>query len=158
MDSSEWRCFSCTTSLKNNPLDKREIQRRLQYIYNRIPPVDCQHCQACCRVIFWFQPEEIMIREYLQQHGREYITWTEDEFRQHDMKCPYLENNRCSIYPVRPVICRLQGTIPELPCKHNKSTLLSPEEVAVIKKEMDTLVQETNGIGRYFGTRKISNK
>ena len=31
--------------------------------------------------------------------------------------CPYLNREGCSIYPVRPLICRLYGTSPNHKCK-----------------------------------------
>ncbi len=30
--------------------------------------------------------------------------------------CPYLKNGRCSIYPVRPMVCKLWGNGNEMPC------------------------------------------
>jgi len=31
-------------------------------------------------------------------------------------QCPMRQNGKCLIYEVRPLICRLQGATPELPC------------------------------------------
>ena len=34
--------------------------------------------------------------------------------------CPLLgRDNRCMAYPVRPLLCRIQGTVPRMPCPHN---------------------------------------
>jgi Fe-S-cluster containining protein len=30
--------------------------------------------------------------------------------------CPYLEDERCSVYEVRPLICRLWGVVDSMPC------------------------------------------
>lgn len=32
--------------------------------------------------------------------------------------CPALVNNRCSVYDVRPLICRMWGAVESMPCPH----------------------------------------
>lgn len=32
--------------------------------------------------------------------------------------CSMLKNGRCSVYGIRPVICRLWGVVPSMPCPH----------------------------------------
>lgn len=32
-------------------------------------------------------------------------------------RCPALVDGRCSVYEVRPTICRLWGSVPEMPCR-----------------------------------------
>ena len=132
--------------------------QRLFEIYAEIPTFQCRHCHECDGPIIWFEPEEILIREYLTEHNLEYIVWSTEEFTQHNMRCPYLQHERCVIYPVRPIVCRLQGTIPELPCPLNKTTPLSQEKWDHIKREFDTLVQEIGGRDAYYGTRKYTHE
>lgn len=138
-------------------IPKTEVIRRLNEIYAKIPSVDCKHCQQCSNPIMWFKPEEINIREYLKQNQRAYITWSYEEFTRHQMRCPYLQNNRCSIYPVRPIVCRLQGTIADLPCPHNNRMLLFGNRYDSIIKELNELNKDIDGINEYFGTRKEIN-
>lgn len=59
--------------------------------------------------------------------------------------CPYVENNRCAIYPVRPLICRLQGLFPEkLPCPHIKpEQILSKEQTNQLFEELIELERRT---------------
>lgn len=85
----------------------------------------------------------------------EYITWTTDQFQQHDMLCPYLQNDRCSIYPVRPIVCRLQGNIADLPCFFPQKQILSTQRSEQIKKDFNQLLKDMNSIGIFYGTRKI---
>ncbi len=33
-----------------------------------------------------------------------------------ELTCPYLKEGRCSIYPVRPTICRMWGAVESMPC------------------------------------------
>jgi hypothetical protein len=51
-------------------LRDKEIKERLNKIYAKIPDnFSCLHCHCCCGPIVWFKPEEIMIREYLEQNN-----------------------------------------------------------------------------------------
>lgn len=136
---------------------KVEVLKRLKTIYNQIPSFECKHCQLCSNPIFWLKPEEINIQEYLKNHHLSYITLSEEEFRLNDLKCPYLQNNRCCIYPVRPIVCRLQGLIPELTCPNNKTVLLSKGKYNKIISELNELNRDIDGIGEYYGTRKEVN-
>jgi hypothetical protein len=83
-------------------------------IYNLIPDFMCTNgCHECC-----------------QNFGVPSRTRTEDErikafLKKNAMKlgkavgttCPYLNELGCTIYPVRPLICRLYGTSPNYRCK-----------------------------------------
>ena len=42
-----------------------------------------------------------------------------------ELSCPYLDKNGCEVYEDRPLICRLFGTTPTLPCPHG----LKPEQM-----------------------------
>ena len=72
------------------------------------------------------------------------------------MKCPYLINDRCSIYPVRPLVCRLQGVAPDLLC--NKKTNQKNMDSLELKKILDDfkkLVIETKRINIFYCTKKL---
>ncbi|MEM0467497.1 MAG: YkgJ family cysteine cluster protein [Candidatus Thermoplasmatota archaeon] len=134
---------------------KSDILKRLHEIYSHIPStISCQHCHFCCGPILWFYPEELNIRDYLLNHNMEYIIWTTDEFLHHDMRCPYLKDDRCSIYPVRPFVCRIQGSFPDLPCRFPQKNQLSYETIDILKQEFEQLLKETHSIGIFYGTRK----
>lgn len=133
-----------------------KILEELEKIYSLIPDFQCRHCHECEGPIIWFKPEEIMIRDYLEKHRLEYIQWSKEEFERHKWKCPYLQDDRCSIYPVRPIVCRLQGNIPELPCRFNKNRLMSKRAFDKLKMEFEALVKESGGAGMIYSTRKIT--
>ena len=126
----------------------------LEEIYATIPLINCQHCHICDGPIIWFRPEEINIRKYLQKHKQPYIVWSEEEFKHNNMKCPYLQKNQCSIYPVRPFICRLQGTIPDLPCKKNNKPILTKIQTQTILTNFKNFLIETNSFTTFFSTKK----
>lgn len=88
--------------------------KKLYEIYDTIPELKCvSGCNECCGVIFWFRIEEENIRRYLKEHNIEYRY-----AKSLSDKCPYFEDGRCVIYPVRPVICRLYGVVENLRCKY----------------------------------------
>lgn len=71
--------------------------------------------------------EQKIIDEYLFAAGI--------EKRQHLSlydKCPYFENNSCLIYPVRPLVCRLMGLTPLMPCPRGVApSEFVPAEIAI---------------------------
>ncbi len=135
-------------------LSKEEIMKRLEKIYAQIPDFECKHCHKCCGPIIWFKPEEIIIRDYMKNHDIEHVVWSTEEFVKHDMRCPYLKNDRCVIHPVRPIVCRLQGNVPELLCTQNKNNFIPQQKLDDIKREFDTFVREIDGMDAFYGTRK----
>jgi Fe-S-cluster containining protein len=132
----------------------KEMREKLYKIYSKIPDFECKHCHECEGPIVWFLPEELLIRDYLKKHNMKYLKWTKEQFERNKSKCPYLKNDRCSIYPVRPIVCRLQGNISDLPCKNNKNGYISEKKLAEIKKDMEKLVKEMDSVGIIYGTKK----
>lgn len=134
------------------------IIKSLEKIYSQIKNFKCQHCHQCCGPIIWFEPEEIMIKDYLEKNKIRRILWTLEEFQQNQMICPYLVNNRCIIYPVRPIVCRLQGNISELKCKlPNEQRFISENEIKNIRVEFINLIKETHRMNIFYSTLKLEN-
>jgi len=50
--------------------------------------------------------------------------------------CPYLIEGKCSVYPLRPSICRKYGTIPELPCAYLYPEKANAAAVAMLDRMM----------------------
>src|SRR5438132_4694492 len=88
------------------------------------PPLACaEGCAWCCRkVVGCAAPEVLHIAAYLQEHlsaeqmeaTRQRVAERDDERRSlrqdswaaKRVACPLLINERCSVYPVRPLTCR----------------------------------------------------
>jgi Fe-S-cluster containining protein len=72
------------------------------------------------------------------------------------MRCPYLKNDRCLIYPVRPIVCRLQGNVKDLPClKLKTDKFLSKKIVDEIKTEFNQLISQMNAKDAFYSTKKF---
>jgi Fe-S-cluster containining protein len=91
----------------------------LERIYRSVPTVKCKGlCSESCGPIM-MSPEE---HRRVEEAGVDIMP--PDELLQlallHDFLpvCPALVNNRCSVYEVRPLICRLWGAAESLPCPY----------------------------------------
>ena len=86
-------------------------------LYNLIPDFMCtEGCYECCKnfgVPSRTKVEDERIKKFLKDNSMQL-----GEAKGHT--CPYLDEGRkeggCSIYPVRPLICRLYGTAPNHLC------------------------------------------
>lgn len=117
--------YCCHQFISIIPVEELAITR---YIKNEI------HYQVrkqlCKRIIEWF--------EYFDQHTpKHFIVSTEhiQEFEKQCAKdkypCPFLIDNACSIYPVRPIVCRTHAvTTPIQTCEENP--LNNPCQQAII--------------------------
>ena len=138
-------------------LGEIETLKRLNQIYAKIPQYfNCRHCHKCCGPIIWFKPEEIFIKDYLAKNNIKYVINSSKNITKHDTPCPYLKNDKCIIYTVRPIVCRLQGNIHELPCKYNKRRFISKKQLDEIKKEFNELIKNIGGTGMFYSTCKYN--
>jgi Fe-S-cluster containining protein len=134
----------------------QSIFESLVKIYSSIHNFPCKQCHKCCGPIIWFEPEELFIRDYLEKNKIKRIVWTKEEFEKNHMICPYIIDNKCIIYPVRPIVCRLQGNISELRCmSSNNCTLTSEIELNKIREEFVKLIRKTNGMNIFYSTLKL---
>jgi Fe-S-cluster containining protein len=92
----------------------------IEDIYNLIPNFICtEGCHECCQnfgVPSQTRTEAERIKAFLHKHSRRIG-------QAHGNTCPYLNETGCSIYPVRPLICRLYGTSPNYRCKMDVAPL-----------------------------------
>jgi len=86
----------------------------IEDIYNLITDFICTAgCHECCRnfgVPSRTRIEDERIKAFLRESSRQIG-------KARGNTCPYLNETGCSIYPVRPLICRLYGTSPNYRCK-----------------------------------------
>lgn len=108
------------TSAEREARMAEEIGRVLGEIHQEIPEFDCARCGKCCGVLgatsmemhlidTYVEKQNIEVPEYLQTgiSNRMIVRTTEK------LLCPYLKDHECMVYPVRPTICRLFGTVTE---------------------------------------------
>jgi hypothetical protein len=87
----------------SDPLAKRQLDE----LYAELPTIDCQgKCQSACGPIGMTGVE---LRRIVKRTGREP---TYDQ----TFTCSLLRNGLCSVYQIRPMICRLWGVVDALPC------------------------------------------
>ena len=110
----------------------------LKTLYDRIPEVKCRPgCSDCCGITLQAPAEVVNVTAYLHERG----------IRPPSLPtaiCPFLTKfGGCSIYPVRPLICRLLGASEEplLQCPHGCSAEqpLSVEETRAIIRELEMM-------------------
>jgi Fe-S-cluster containining protein len=91
------------------------MNTKLQKVYDQIPKSSCPPgCGCCCGILFPSLTEISNIKEWLKDHGRDYIDFN----MLIGSSCPYLnpDDKQCTIYPVRPFLCRILGVSVDLPC------------------------------------------
>lgn len=99
----------------------------IEDIYGLIPAFPCiPGCVECCRsfgVPSRTRVEDERIKEFLRARGLS-IKLAQGT------TCPYVSDEGCAIYPVRPLTCRIYGTSPNYQCKRGARPLqlLHPDE------------------------------
>lgn len=93
-------------------MSRSERDRALTAIYRLIPEIpDCDGgCVESCGPIAMFDGEWARVKRAARRTP---------VMAKGQMTCPLLSpTGRCTVYSVRPYICRLWGTTPELACPH----------------------------------------
>lgn len=89
--------------------DPVAIADHLEAVYRRVPDVKCKgKCAECCGPILCGGAEWARI---VPLAGAVAAIGG-------DLSCPLLKDGRCSVYAVRPLICRLWGAVKAMRCPH----------------------------------------
>lgn len=106
-------------------ISPKGFESKLEKIYSQLPHIICKKkCHTSCGPILMSEVERERIK---QKIGRDPFLQSFDEFlhrlMQKDrdcMTCPLLkkDTNLCTIYDIRPLICRLFGLVKKLRCPH----------------------------------------
>ena len=108
---------------------------KLKYLYSKIPEFNCiPRCTACCGPHPWANVEHRVIAKWMSERGM-----VEKFSKTMFGDCQYIENHKCSIYEVRPVLCRLFGVVdtPKLMCSFRPSKgHISDEEAREIMRKV----------------------
>lgn len=106
----------------------------LRAIYAAVPSVACKGlCHDQCSIIPLTTAERSAIQTYTGRRVKTLPQVAHVVMRPtDDGACRYLKRQRCTIYDVRPMICRLYGSADGLECPHGcrpVGALLSRDEV-----------------------------
>jgi len=97
--------------------------QKIHFYRQHIPPLECvAGCHDCCGPVT--ASSEEVARLPVKSNEEHELALTE-------WNCVYLGKDGCEVYDERPLICRVFGTIPSLPCPHNNR----PEQVLDVKIE-----------------------
>ncbi len=78
-------------------------------------------CGACCGVVPAGYDEYNAIIEYALAHGIKPIA--------QGVTCPFYQEGKCTVYPVRPTMCHVFGHVKEMPCVKGYNVNVDPKIV-----------------------------
>lgn len=98
-------------------------------IYRRMMTLECKGlCWGACGPVPATATERETIRRFAEEHAIPFVDLTRERslgllldgltgaLSDDELRCPYLADRRCSIYQVRPMLCRLWGAVENMPC------------------------------------------
>jgi len=122
--------------------------KKLEQLYKKIPEIECKGlCHESCTIIPASKIETKRARERMGGKSLFKLEKVLEALKQNNEdsikipSCPALKDKRCSIYNVRPAICRLYGVAEGLECPFGckpKKTI-SRAEVNILLKEIEAL-------------------
>lgn len=125
--------------------DRLSYNAQLAEIYAKIPSIECKGlCQESCGIIPVHRPELKRIRKKtdvdLDAHTVK-LDGITAIFNSTTDTCPLLVDGRCSVYDVRPFICRVFGVVEGMTCRHGckPERYLSRDEVGQMVGQLKKL-------------------
>lgn len=91
-----------------------------------LPPMPCEAgCGECCGPAPVTAPELARVRAFVRDR--------DVKPAKASLSCPWFQNGGCSVYDVRPLVCRIYGHTPALPCSrgHNRNVARRVVQAAV---------------------------
>ncbi len=99
-----------------------ERNRRLPVL----PPMRCDDgCGKCCGPVPVTAREFGAIQKYVDRHAIEPVFRPDDPLR-----CPLFDGTRCTVHPVRPLICKVFGHTYRLDCPFGYNVNVSDRVIA----------------------------
>jgi putative zinc- or iron-chelating protein len=93
---------------------RRVIAERLDALYAQIPGVECKGlCAHSCRLPIRLAPGE---RDRISREGGVELPLAHEAHEA--IPCPALQDGRCTVHKVRPMMCRRYGVDESIPCPH----------------------------------------
>lgn len=99
----------------------KKNSQKIRFFRERIPAFACKPgCHDCCGPVTASSEE---VSRFPVKSDKAHAAALAE------LNCPYLGENRCEVYSERPLICRLFGTTPRLPCPNGQrpSTMIDPQ-------------------------------
>lgn len=109
------------------------MAQTLTDLYRRVPRIACKGlCAESCGPVIVVEKEHTA----MQRAAGGKVLSVDGE-----ATCGYLVDGRCSVYDARPLICRLWGVVPEMPCPWGceAERILSPVEAHVLMKTLQRI-------------------
>lgn len=110
--------------------------QKIRFLRQHIPAFECTPgCHDCCGPVTTSSEE--MARLPVKSAA-------EHDAALAELSCPHLGANGCQVYAERPLICRLFGTTPRLPCPNGRApgTMIAPE----IEAQIFRFLEETRQV------------
>jgi hypothetical protein len=107
--------------------NRKMSEVEVRHLWNQVPSVGCKGlCVESCGPILETDAEAAI-------HARKGI---EIGFDRETLTCDQLRFGRCGIYDERPLVCRLWGAIPDMPCPFGCEPSLSSEQGQALMQAM----------------------
>lgn len=117
-------------------------------------PLACKSgCSHCCNArVHALEPEVFRIAGAMRERGPVVLDGLMAKLRrhaaiaqgltaqQHRIPCPFLVEHRCSIYAIRPAVCRKAHSLDAEPCRTGSATI--PQDLATLMKT-EAMIQGT---------------
>jgi Fe-S-cluster containining protein len=113
----------------------RKAVAKLEALYAQLPTVACKGlCSIACGPV----PMSTLEAKRMRKAD----PWRRIPMIHENLRCVYLtDQNRCSVYDVRPLICRVWGVVKRMSCMHGciPTRWLSDHEFTAIAKTIERL-------------------
>lgn len=106
-----------------------------------VKPLTCNSCIECCANVFITDTELKDVRRFVRLMPEEEINRLRNQERSPGV-CPFadIEKKLCTVYEVRPWVCRKFGYVERMQCSYNKHIPLQDFHESLIE-----YVQDHNG-------------
>ena len=101
-----------------------------------IPPHSCKNCGQCCGPIPINEIEYKEIKSFVHKNRPKYNK------KASFINCKFRVDNKCSIYPVRPTLCKLMGVTKGMTCTYGNSKELNGRQFMDMKSKMVGLLNK----------------
>ncbi|WP_407313626.1 YkgJ family cysteine cluster protein [Pseudomonas sp. nanlin1] len=111
-------------------------RHKIRFLREQIPSFDCvPGCHDCCGPVTTSSEEMARLPRK---------TAAEQEAALAELNCVHLGPQGCTVYDERPLICRLFGTTPRLPCPNGRGPEVPVD--AAVERQIHQLIASTRQV------------